>query len=328
MEDVTAQPAPGMFTVTDERAEWLAWRRHGIGGSDIAALLGLSRYGSPWTVWADKVGVLPEQESTERQLVGRDLEIALDRMFHRKTGLYVGAQQVWVTCEGAPHRRCTLDGLAFDHPVTDSYPVAEGALGIVEHKSDWRRAWPDGPPPEYRAQAIWNMGVSEQRYAWLNVLHGGFRHEVYEVPWDDDAARDWEYMCDVADRFWREHVVTGIAPPIDGSDATTDALKVAYPAEEPGARAALDAGIVRRWDAARGLSKTAHETLKGLANDLRAQFGDAEIGTVDGRAVLTYRQQPGRAHTCSACGNIDRGEPFRVLREAPKKLRDLPAVTP
>lgn len=38
-----------------ERAEWLQWRRGGLGGSDIAGVLGLSPWSSPWSVWADKV---------------------------------------------------------------------------------------------------------------------------------------------------------------------------------------------------------------------------------------------------------------------------------
>ena len=46
------------------RAEWLNWRRTGLGGSDIAAVLGLSKWRTPWDVWADKKGLLPEKEET------------------------------------------------------------------------------------------------------------------------------------------------------------------------------------------------------------------------------------------------------------------------
>ena len=38
------------------RDAWLAARRSGIGGSDIAAICGLSPYQTPYDVWLDKLG--------------------------------------------------------------------------------------------------------------------------------------------------------------------------------------------------------------------------------------------------------------------------------
>lgn len=34
--------------------DWLQWRKRGIGGSDVAAIAGLSKYKSPVGVWLDK----------------------------------------------------------------------------------------------------------------------------------------------------------------------------------------------------------------------------------------------------------------------------------
>ena len=45
-----------------DRAEWLAWRRSGIGASDVAGILGISPWASPFTVWADKLGLLPDED--------------------------------------------------------------------------------------------------------------------------------------------------------------------------------------------------------------------------------------------------------------------------
>ena len=56
------------------RQAWLAERRKTIGGSDAAGIVGLSRYATPYTVWADKTGRLPEQEDNEAMRQGRDLE--------------------------------------------------------------------------------------------------------------------------------------------------------------------------------------------------------------------------------------------------------------
>lgn len=34
--------------------EWVAQRRHGIGGSDVAAILGVNPYKTPYHVWLEK----------------------------------------------------------------------------------------------------------------------------------------------------------------------------------------------------------------------------------------------------------------------------------
>lgn len=56
------------------RQEWLEERRNAIGGSDTSAILGLNPYATPYTVWADKTGRLPEKEDSEAMRQGRDFE--------------------------------------------------------------------------------------------------------------------------------------------------------------------------------------------------------------------------------------------------------------
>ena len=56
------------------REQWLEARRKGIGGSDAAAILGMSHYSTPYSVFAEKMGALPEKEDSEAMRQGRDLE--------------------------------------------------------------------------------------------------------------------------------------------------------------------------------------------------------------------------------------------------------------
>ena len=51
------------------RAEWLAARKAGIGGSDAAAIIGLNPFSSPLTVWADKTSVDEPQEESESEAI-------------------------------------------------------------------------------------------------------------------------------------------------------------------------------------------------------------------------------------------------------------------
>ena len=60
-------------TANMSREDWLAERRHSLGGSDMGAVLGLNRWSSPYSVWAEKTGRLPPKEDNEAMRQGRDL---------------------------------------------------------------------------------------------------------------------------------------------------------------------------------------------------------------------------------------------------------------
>ena len=45
-----------------ERIKWLEERKLGIGGTDVAKILGASKYGTELSVWLDKTGVSPDEE--------------------------------------------------------------------------------------------------------------------------------------------------------------------------------------------------------------------------------------------------------------------------
>ncbi len=54
--------------------EWLKLRLKGIGGSDCAAAVGMSRWKSPLEVFMEKTGRKAQVEETEKMYWGRTLE--------------------------------------------------------------------------------------------------------------------------------------------------------------------------------------------------------------------------------------------------------------
>src|SRR5690606_39451930 len=56
-----------------DRAGWLKRRRDGLGGSDVAKVLGISGFGSPWSVYVEKIGAVEPDalEPTDQQVRGR-----------------------------------------------------------------------------------------------------------------------------------------------------------------------------------------------------------------------------------------------------------------
>lgn len=323
--------------MTDD-AEWHAWRGKGIGGSDIAAVCGLSNYDSPYSLWCRKVGLLEPSPTTERQRIGQVMEQALNVLFHERTGLHIGGEQTWCVSQENETWRCTVDGFAFEGPtvtaeVDDTVDFTD-ALGVVQHKTDGRFGWPGGPPANIRAQCIWEMGVTGLPHAWLSVMFAGFRYEVFELDWSDpDVQSDWAFMTQRAVEFW-QHVVSGTPPPIDGTDATSRALSKVFANPNPDDVVEADdelRGLIVEYDAI-GRHLTADKKRRdAIGNAIRLRLGPASV-VVDGetergdpRVICTWNQQTTESYTVAARTN-------RVLRvsvpKSPHPIPPTPGATP
>src|SRR5690606_15971722 len=66
------------------REEWLQVRSQGIGGSDIAAIVGVSPWDTPLSIYLRRVGELPEKEETEAMYWGTVLEEVVAQEYKRR----------------------------------------------------------------------------------------------------------------------------------------------------------------------------------------------------------------------------------------------------
>lgn len=321
------------MTPAEDEARWHEWRRGGVGGSDIAALLGLSRYASPLSLYYEKLGLLEAREESARQRIGKRMEALLALEFHDRTGLYVSGAQTWAQHEVYSWARCTVDGFA----VESLYPEDPFAarLGTVQMKTDGRFGWPDGIPANIRAQCVWEMGVTGTGHCWLIVMFAGFRVEVFEIPFDGPAIDDWTFMLDCARSFWLEYVQAGVAPPVDDHDATTAALVEVYrdPAGDLEADDVARAGVTAVHRAME-ITAAAEASEKRLKNWLRDLLG-AKTDLVDGlkpgrrkgemvpRVIASWRVQEShkinfdKLRSLAPLGLIEQcteSNPVRVLR--------------
>ena len=89
-------------TVGMPRAEWLEVRRQTIGGSEASAIVGLSKWASPLSVWAEKLEKVEDKTETGGMRMVRDLEQA------EKLGLEIYITQL-------EERRAILDRLLEDY---------------------------------------------------------------------------------------------------------------------------------------------------------------------------------------------------------------------
>jgi putative phage-type endonuclease len=290
----TITPATG-------RAEWLRWRGGGVGASDVAAILGLSPWASPWSVWAEKVGLLTSDDNpSEAMEFGKWAELAIGPWFTERTGLYVAAQQGWREHPEHRYHRATIDGEVHDAYTTDALDnigatdLHRPPLGGLEIKTTGPgRKW-DEIPAHYQSQAQWQMHVCTWERVWFAVLMGR-RLDTDHILERDQA--DIDFMVERVDAFWHDHVLTGIPPEVDGSDATAAAMAQVWPQHDPGRKVSLDEieHVIGIWVDAKAAKKIAEEDEKAAAAVLKEALEDAEVGTVGGAKAVSWKTQTRRA---------------------------------
>jgi putative phage-type endonuclease len=204
--------------------EWREERRKGVGGSDVAGILGISKYSTPYTVWADKLGFTPHKEDTPAMRMGRDLEPYVARRFTEETGLVVRCHNEAIRNPAFPYSFAHIDrridrtksgGLIAGLECKTCTPYLSSNFSDSEY------------PKEYHAQVLHYLGVTgwDTWYIAVLILDGTLR--VYEVQRKDFQSEIDEIQKAVTN-FWEGFVLTGIKPPIDGKEPTTDAIKAMY----------------------------------------------------------------------------------------------------
>lgn len=293
------------MTALEVEAQWQPGQpRHFLGGSDASTILGISPWSSPYSLWAQLVGLYtPEHspEMLERFQAGHDAEPFLAAVFERRTGLYVLGEQTALRHKRVPWLRGHADGFVGESPNTALTDV----LGGIEFKTDsttWQ-PWTD-VPVHYQAQAQTYMLLSGCERWWFCVGFAGYKVETYELHAD---RKDQALILNAMRRFWRDHVVTGIPPEVDESDATAEALRAIYNRPEK-AVVDIDGDLIADYLAAKADVDAAEARKQLAANRITAVIGNAtEAQSAAGKA--TWRPQTTRR----AAG----------LKEIEKRLHDV-----
>lgn len=307
------------MTAEDTRLAWLEQRRSGVGASDVAGIMGRSPWASPYSIWADKVGLTPlEERSTRDQELGRELEGLIARWFHEDTGLWVAGEQMIVRRPGTPWF-ATVDGVV----VEDHEPLSiDDALGVFEAKKSGDRPdqWEDGPPEHYVLQCQWAMVCSGLARAWLVPLHLAFGHPVLRIHVIEADPELQAAALAAAEEFWG-YVERREPPPADAHRATTKALAEVHADPDEG-DVELDGDVLVALDELRDIRARLAVLTEAAAereNVLRAALGDHTYGRVGGRRAVSWKPQTAHRIDTKAVRRdhgaaYDRESTTRVLR--------------
>jgi putative phage-type endonuclease len=293
---VPNSPAEIILPECAGRERWLAARREGIGGSEVAALVGISEYDTSWSIFNKKTKTTPDVELTGAPIEwGHRLEDVVAQKIAEEIGMvsrFGGG--LWADRD-KPFLRVTPDRFA-------TRARSWKAEALIECKTagdgdEWSSGTirPGGrgtgaAPLHYQAQAQWQMGIIGLPKCYLGCLVMGREREFFVAEIDFD--REWfAELATEAERFWHENLLTGEPPMHDlRHPKTEEMLKGLNPIViKPSVDLPDDAGTwLEDYQAATAKLKAAQADVDGIKNFFRLWTGDAGAGYLGERKVVSY----------------------------------------
>ena len=271
---------------------WLEQRKKGVGGSDVAALMGLSKYKGPYELWAEKCGLVEPEDISGKEAVewGHILEPVVAQHYKEAhPDRLVRAEGSTLVARLRPWAQANIDRWVRD---------PELGWGVLEIKTvGLRRAadWDEGVPIYYLTQVTHYMSVTGVPFADVAVLVGGQEYREYRVARDEG---DVAAVDAAVDAFW-EHVVKGTPPDDYAMRGSSHALmgQFASAGDEEALASDDEEALIAEWLAAKARAEKAKEEADGLSARVKQAIGSCSgISCSKGR-VKWVRGQSSRLDT-------------------------------
>ncbi|WP_141692863.1 YqaJ viral recombinase family nuclease [Leifsonia xyli] len=303
--------------VVSDTPEWLEERRRSIGASEVAAVIGLSRFSTALDVYKSKLGVDAPFDPVLAFIGHRSEPIMhawVEEFSRAQVSLEPGFMARSTQC---PILHASFDRISRNPFLTWQFKTAHQYAG---------HHWDEGVPTDIRVQVQAEMFVAGTQRAGVVVWIGGREFRLFWERRDDGFIR--EHMLPAVTEFW-EHVQTGQSPlpttlaevaEVFPTDPGT-VLELPEAAFEVLERITVLGGDIQAQEAERDALKVA----------LAEFVGGAETLTYDGRPVATWKTQKGRAsfnkrafeddHPDLVAAYTTQGAPFKVLRRLKEKTQ-------
>ena len=199
-------------------------RQKYIGGSDIAAILGISPWKTATDLWLDKIK--PRVEDGRNAVAkrrGTRLEPYILDMIREEHGLEVAARgQRYIDAE-VPYFASEIDA---EFAVDGQIENGEIKTAHPFKAKEWGEEDTDALPVHYTAQVQWGMGITGRARCRVFVLIADDLRS-YVVERDDEIITG---MRQRAQEFWTNYVQPLVQPPLDyGHRNVLDTLRKLYP---------------------------------------------------------------------------------------------------
>ena len=263
--------------------EQLEIRKTGVGGSDIAVLLGLNPFKTTHELWLEKTEQIEPENFDDNDAVsfGNIIEDTIGEFYTHKTGIELR------------NKLQTIRHPEYDWLVANIDKKVVGVKKGVEIKNvgfhaahAWGKDGTDEVAEYYMPQPMHYMLVLDYQEWDVAAYFGGADLKIYHLHRDKEFD---ELIIDLSHDFWHNHVLSMVAPEIDYDHQSTEGmLKRFYPGTNG---AEIELQDLHHWHNVRleamAKAKEYEAIATGAKNHILAGMGNSAIGNIDGLGSST-----------------------------------------
>lgn len=265
------------------REEWLDVRKSGIGSSEVATIVGLNPFETPYQLWRRKRGLDAPQEENFAMKAGHYLEDAVAQFWHDETGRDIIKRSAidWIIrskekpfMQVSPDRTYWLDG-----------KHSNDNKGILECKTTQLPVDGDDLPKHWFCQVQYQLGVAEITQGSIAWLTQGREFGYRDIAFVPDF---YGWLAEEAEKFYRDNIIGGAEP---AAVRVRDIL-LKYNRHADGKIIEVGQDIFDAYSELKGLKKelaALDERKEALEEQIKMAFGDAEAISYGGDTIATWK---------------------------------------
>lgn len=267
-----------------DRAEWLEYRKTGIGSSEVATIIGLNPWETPYQLWRRKTGQDPAKEETFAMKAGHYLEDAVAQFWADETGCEVIKRSAgdWLIrnndrpfLQVSPDRTYWLRGL----------PHNAQNKGILECKTTQMSVDAEDLPKHWFCQVQYQLGTAELQEGSLAWLCSGREFGYKNLSLVPDF---YAYLVEQVERFWVDNIKGGREPePVSVQD-----VLLKYNRHTDGKVIETSDEVFEAYNSLKEVKKelsALDERKTALEEQIKLAFGDAEALSYGGQTIATWK---------------------------------------
>jgi len=265
-----------------------------LGGSDISAVLGVSKYRSAMDVWLEKTGKKVDRTDSFALRFGSFAESFIADEYALLT-----SEKVVGHPHGLVHPKHSFCVGHIDRFVLKQSDLplfaSDGTLNVKKllecktanhfSQSDWGEAGSDAIPLPYLCQCLWYLGITNLYEIDIAVLFGGSDLRIYTITRDIELER---LMLEKAAFFWTEHVQKDIPPKpqsVEDCQALFHRACVGKSIE-----ANLETiSLIKRLKTLESAVQREEEQIDHIKQIIMQTMADSEVLTYLGKPIITWK---------------------------------------
>jgi putative phage-type endonuclease len=261
-----------------------------IGGSDIGAILGLSKFRTPLEVWMEKTGKETKQSDSLPLRFGSFAEEFVASEYARATGFELLHDESIYIHPAHPFMSAHIDRFVLGEAIRNG--MGNTASRLLECKTanpfsrgEWGEPGTDQVPMSYLCQCIWYMAITGIEQCDLAVLFGNSDFRIYEI------ARDLELEALVIEKalhFWNEYVLKDVPPPAQTEGDYQALFKKSDPSKTIEANPKT-VELIRQLQSLSTKSGDVDEQITQIKQHIMNEMKEAEVLSYQGNVIATWK---------------------------------------